>query len=115
MNIQKTNMKVVDKVELNPINIESLGDSKKLLGINSKFKTMYFNFEEGKGLPDHVHNSYASIFVYDGKVEITFTTGEKFMLDKGGYLAFDARVKHNVIAQVPSRVLVNISAELNVK
>lgn len=113
MDIQKTNMKIAQKQELKPISIEELSEPKKLLGINSKFKTMYFNFEEGKGLPDHVHNGYASIFVYEGKVEIKFTTGEQFMLDKGSYLAFDARVKHNVIAQVPSKVLVNISAALS--
>ena len=73
---------------------------------------LYFDFEEGKGLPDHVHNGYASIFIYDGKVQIAFESGEKFELNKGGYLAFDARVKHNVIAEIQSKVLVTISESL---
>ena len=71
-----------------------------------------FDFEEGKGLPDHVHNGYASIFIYEGKVQISFESGEKFELNKGGYLAFDARVKHNVIAEIQSKVLVTISESL---
>ena len=53
-----------------------------------------------------------SIFIYEGKVQISFESGEKFELNKGGYLAFDARVKHNVIAEIQSKVLVTISESL---
>ena len=102
MEIKKTNLKVTDRMELNPIDVNSINEPKKLLGMTPKFKTMYFDFEEGKGLPDHVHNGYASIFIYE----------EKFELNKGGYLAFDARVKHNVIAEIQSKVLVTISESL---
>lgn len=109
MEIKKTDMKIADKMELSPVNIESIDEPKKLLGMIPTFKTMYFNFEKGKGLPDHVHNGYASIFIHEGNVSIEFESGEKFELAKGGYLAFDARVKHNVIASVESRVLVTIS------
>lgn len=100
------------KMELNPIDVNNINEPKKLLGMTPKFKTMYFDFEEGKGLPDHVHNGYASIFIYEGKVQISFESGEKFELNKGGYLAFDARVKHNVIAEIQSKVLVTISESL---
>lgn len=114
MEIKKTNMKVAsDKIDLNPVSTDNISESKKLLGMNPKFKTMYFNFEEGKGLPDHVHNGYASIFVHEGKVDMAFESGEKFVLGKGDYLSFDARVKHNVIAEVKSRVLVTISEALS--
>ena len=113
MEIKKTNMKPADKMELKPISIDSINESKKLLGITPKFKTMYFNFEKEKGLPDHVHNGYASIFIYEGKVKMEFESGEKFELGKGDYLSFDARVRHNVVAEVQSRVLVTISESLN--
>ena len=112
MEIKKTNLKVTDRMELNPIDVNSINEPKKLLAMTPKFKTMYFDFEEGKGLPDHVHNGYASIFIYEGKVQISFESGEKFELNKGGYLAFDARVKHNVIAEIQSKVLVTISESL---
>ena len=112
MEIKKTNLKVTDRMELNPIDVNSINEPKKLLGMTPKFKAMYFDFEEGKGLPDHVHNGYASIFIYEGKVQISFESGEKFELNKGGYLAFDARVKHNVIAEIQSKVLVTISESL---
>ena len=41
-------------------------------------RNVSLDFEEGKGLPDHVHNGYASIFIYEGKVQISFESGEKF-------------------------------------
>lgn len=113
MEIKKSTMKVADRMELNPVSTDSINEPKKLLGMTPKFKTMYFNFERGKGLPDHVHNGYASIFIYEGKVDMAFESGEKFELNKGDYLAFDARVKHNVIALVESRVLVTISESLS--
>ena len=72
MEIKKTNLKVTDRMELNPIDVNSINEPKKLLGMTPKFKTMYFDFEEGKGLPDHVHNGYASMkvkFKYHLKVE----------------------------------------------
>ncbi|MDO5516065.1 MAG: cupin domain-containing protein [Clostridium sp.] len=109
MEIKKTDMKVADKMALKPVSVDDLNEPKKLLGMTPKFKTMYFDFEVGKGLPDHVHNGYASIFVYDGKVKMEFESGEKFEFKKGDYLAFDARVRHNVIAEVPSKILVHIS------
>ena len=112
MEIKKTNLKVTDRMELNPIDVNNINEPKKLLVMTTIFKTMYFDFEQGKGLPAHVHNCYASIFIYDGKVQIAFESGEKFELNKGGYLAFDARVKHNVIAEIQSKVLVTISESL---
>lgn len=86
---------------------------KKKLGRTPSFKTMYFDFKSGKGLPDHTHNGYAAIFVHTGKVKMEFISGEKFELAEGGYLAFDARVKHNVIAEVQSKVIVTIALPLN--
>ena len=112
MEIKKTDMKIADKMEINPVSVDNIDEPKKLLGMTPKFKTMYFNFDKGKGIPDHVHNGYASIFVYEGKINIEFADGNKFELNKGDYLPFDARVKHNVIAEIQSRVLVTISESL---
>lgn len=113
MDIKKTNMKISDKFQLSPINLSEVTEGKKQIGTTPKFRTMYFDFEEGKGLPNHTHNGYASIFVHKGKVNMEFVSGEKFELDEGGYLAFDARIQHNVIAQVQSKVLVTISEPLS--
>ncbi|WP_294353295.1 cupin domain-containing protein [uncultured Clostridium sp.] len=112
MEIKTTNMKIVDKMELNPVSTEGITATKELIGTNPSFRTVCFNFEEGKGLPDHVHNGYASIFIYEGKVDMEFESGEKFVLAKGDYLSFDARVRHKVIAKVQSKVFVTIAAPL---
>lgn len=64
--------------------------------------------EESKGLPNHTHNGYASIQVIDGIVDMKFENGETFELKCGDFLPFDARIEHNVIARVTSKVLVTI-------
>ena len=69
---------------------------------------MFFKFEPTKGLPNHTHNGYASIQVLDGIVDMKFTDGEEFELNKGDFLPFDARKEHNIIARVTSKVLVTI-------
>lgn len=111
MEIKRTDMKVADKFELKPSTINGLDESKKLLGMTPKFKTMYFNFEVGKGLPNHVHNGYASIFVYEGKINLKFETGEEFQLEKGSYLALDGSVKHSAVVEAPSKVVVHMCFE----
>ena len=63
-------------------------------------------------MPNHTHNGYASIFIYEGSVSIEFVDGEKYNLNKGDLMQFDARIEHNVIAKVKSRVLVTISERL---
>lgn len=60
---------------------------------------MYFEFETGKGLPNHIHNGYASMYVISVNVEIEFNSGEKFTLSSGDFLPFDASVEHDVIAK----------------
>ena len=90
------------------ININKIDTNREFLCENEKYKTIYFKFEEGKGLPNHTHNGYASIQVIDGKVDIKFETGEEFELKYGDFLPFDARVEHNVIARETSKVLVTI-------
>lgn len=115
MEIKKTDMKIVDKYELNPVSTGNFTGPKEIIGTNPSFRTVCFNFEEGKGLPDHVHNGYASIFIAEGKVNMEFESGEKFEFSKGDYLSFDARVRHKVIAEVPSKVLVTIAAPLSEK
>ena len=90
------------------ININKIDTNREFLCENEKYKTIFFKFEEGKGLPNHTHNGYASIQVIDGKVDIKFETGEEFELKYGDFLPFDARVEHNVIARETSKVLVTI-------
>ncbi len=93
-------------------NINEVKEGKKIVAMNKKFKTICFVFEEGKGLPNHSHNGYASIFVYEGKVDFEFIGGEKYELNAGDFMPFDAREEHNVIAKIKSKVLVTISEAL---
>ena len=86
-------------------NIDKIGESKEVVVFNPKFKVVYFDFEVGKGLPNHTH-------IYEGSVSIEFVDGEKYNLNKGDLMQFDARIEHNVIAKVKSRVLVTISERL---
>ncbi|SCH71088.1 cupin domain-containing protein [Romboutsia sp. 1001713B170207_170306_H8] len=94
---------------MNPININKIDTNREFLVVNEKFKTLFFKFEKDKGLPNHSHNGYATIQVLDGIIDIEFVGGEKFELREGDFLPFDARVEHNVIARVTSKVLVTIS------
>ncbi len=90
------------------ININKIDTNREFLIENEKYKILFFKFEEGKGLPNHTHNGYASIQVLDGIVDIKFTNDEVFELRDGDFLPFDARIEHNVIARVTSKVLVTI-------
>lgn len=103
-------MKLVNDIKFN---INDLNEGKKVIAINEKFKVICFVFEEGKGLPNHRHNGYASVYVCEGKVDIEFVGGEKYQLNKGDFMPFDARQEHNVIAAVKSKVLVIISEVLD--
>lgn len=90
------------------ININKIETNREFLVENEKYKTLFFKFEEGKGLPNHTHNGYASIQVIEGIVDIKFANNEEFELREGDFLPFDARIEHNVIARVTSKVLVTI-------
>ena len=107
----KESMDELESVNLNPVNIEKISESKKLLGRSPKFKTMYLKFEEGKKLSSSSHNGYASIFVYEGKINLKFETGEEFQLEKGSYLALDGSVKHSAVVEAPSKVVVHMCFE----
>ena len=89
-------------------NIKNNDVNREILTENNRFKTIYFKFEEGKGLPNHSHNGLATIQIVSGKVDIEFINGEKFKLEEGDFLPFDARIEHNVIAKELSKVIVTI-------
>lgn len=108
-------MKVINNINLKPVNINSLDTKREFLIINEKFKTIFFKFEVGEGLPNHSHNGYATLQVISGIVDIEFETGEKFSLNEGDFLPFDARVMHNVIAKEKAKMLVTISQVLEEK
>lgn len=91
------------------ININNIEKSKEILCENDKFKSIYFKFDEGKGLPNHVHNGFATIQVVKGTIDISFKDGNKFELIEGDFLPFDATIEHNVIAKETSKVIVTIS------
>lgn len=103
----------INNIKLNPININNLDTNKEILVHNEKFKTVYFEFETGRGLPNHTHNGYAAIYIVSGSVDMEFTSGEKFVLKQGDFLPFDARVEHNVISREASKMLVIISQSLS--
>ncbi len=98
---------------MNVININKIDTNREFLVVNEMFKTLFFKFEEGKGLPNHSHNGFATIQVVSGIVDIEFENGEKFELKEGDFLPLDARITHNVIARVSSKVLVTISQPLD--
>ena len=98
---------------MNPININNIVTTREFLVENEKFKTLFFKFEDGKGLPNHSHNGFATIQVVSGTVDIEFKDGEKFELKEGDFLPFDARIEHNVISKGTSKVLVTISQSLS--
>lgn len=98
---------------MNSININNIVTNREFLVENEKFKTLFFKFEDGKGLPNHSHNGYATIQVVSGTVDIEFKDGEKFELKEGEFLPFDARIEHNVISKGTSKVLVTISQSLS--
>lgn len=90
------------------INVDSIAVGKRILEENEKYKVICFNFESGKGLPNHSHHGEASILVWDGRVNIEFNNGEKCSLIKGDFLRFDARVEHSVIAEGLTKVIITI-------
>lgn len=90
------------------MNLEKIEDKKIMLDKNESFKVMYFEFEEGKGLPNHRHDGNATIQVIEGVVDFKFVDGEEFVLEKSEFLPFDARKEHNVIAREKGKVLVTI-------
>ncbi|MGL5756623.1 MAG: cupin domain-containing protein [Paraclostridium sp.] len=103
----------INNTKLNVVNVNNLNTNREILVHNEKFKTVYFEFENGKGLPNHTHNGYASVYVVNGSVDIEFATGENFILNQGDFLPFDARIEHNVIANETSKILVIISQPLS--
>ncbi|MGL4372275.1 MAG: cupin domain-containing protein [Turicibacter sp.] len=100
--------------ELIPVQLNELTERKTIVADNDQFKTIAFNFESGKGLPDHTHDGFATIQMIKGTVEMKFVEGREFILNAGDYLEFDARVKHHVIAQVDSKCLVTISKKVKI-
>lgn len=93
-------------------NLVELVDRKQLVAVNPKFKIIYFNFDSGDGLPNHRHNGFATVQVLEGLVEMKFESGEIYKLEVGQILSFDARVIHDVKAQLKSKILVTISESL---
>ena len=91
------------------LNINNMELSREIIAENDRFKTVYFKFEEGKGLPNHKHNGNATIQVISGEVNMEFSDGNNFNLSIGDFLSFDARIEHNVIANIESKVLVTIA------
>ena len=91
------------------LNINNMELSREIIAENDRFKTVYFKFEEGKGSPNHKHNGSATIQVISGEVNMEFSDGNNFNLSIGDFLSFDARIEHNVIANIESKVLVTIA------
>lgn len=102
----------LDNTIRNVYNINKINDNKQIIAMNKNFKTICFVFDVEKGLPNHTHNAYASILVYDGSVSMEFVNGEKYELNKGDFMPFDARIEHNVTAKVKSKILITISERL---
>ena len=48
--------------------LKNLEEAKQVIANNAKFRTIYFKFEVGRGLPKHNHNGYATIYVIKAKL-----------------------------------------------
>ena len=70
---------------MNVININKIDTNREFLVVNEMFKTLFSKFEEGKGLPNHSHNGFATIQVLSGIVDIEFENGENFELKEGDF------------------------------
>lgn len=90
------------------LNLKEINSNKEMLTKNESFKVMYFEFEPGKGLPNHIHDGAAAIQVLEGSLSFNFLNGESYSLEKDDFLPFNARHIHNIIAKETSKVLVFI-------
>ena len=52
--------------------LKNIKETKQVLADNPKFRTVYFQFDVGKGLPKHSHNGYATIYVIKGEISTAF-------------------------------------------
>ena len=92
--------------------LKNIKETKQVLADNPKFRTVYFQFDVGKGLPKHSHNGYATIYVLKGEISMSFSKGQSHELITGDFLSFDARIEHDVLATLESQILVTISESL---
>lgn len=92
--------------------LANLEEVKQVIANNPKFRTVYFKFDVGRGLPKHNHNGYATIYVIKGEISMSLSNGESYELLTGDFLSFDARIEHDVLATLESEVLVTISEAL---
>lgn len=92
--------------------LANLEEVKQVIANNPKFRTVYFKFDVGRGLPKHNHNGYATIYVIKGEISMSLSNGESYELLTGDFLSFDARIEHDVLATLENEVLVTISEAL---
>ena len=93
--------------------LKNLNEDQRVIASNSKFRTVYFKFDVGRGLPKHSHDGYATIYVIKGEIGMSFSDGQSYELLTGDFLSFDARVEHDVLATLESEILVTISESLD--
>ena len=92
--------------------LKNLEEAEQVIANNAKFRTIYFKFEVGRGLPKHNHNGYATIYVIKGEISMSFSDGQSYELLTGDFLSFNACVEHDVLATLESEVLVTISESI---
>lgn len=93
--------------------LKSLNEDQRVIASNPKFRTVYFKFDVGRGLPKYSHNGYATIYVIKGEILMNFSDGQSYELLTGDFLSFDATVEHDVLAALESEILVTISESLD--
>lgn len=103
--VKSIRLKGSNKME--PINLQPLTE-RTILNKTDVYKAICFIFEEGKGLPNHIHPGLATIQVLDGSLDMKFADGTYHDLKTGDFLGFDASIEHNLIAKEKSKVLVTI-------
>ena len=86
------------------------GHRQRALYRHGRLTVALFTFEAGGGLPDHVANGVVTIHVVDGQLRVT-SSGVEHTMGAGGLLVLAPGVRHDVLADQPSIMLLQVYLE----
>jgi len=95
-----------NKLELeNLVQNETDKIDKKILLEHDESKLIAFALKKGEMIPEHVSNTDACAYVFEGEIEMHFEA-EEFTLKKGELILFKKDDSHSVHANKDSKFLV---------
>lgn len=86
------------------------GQRQKALYHHGRLTVALFTFEAGAGLPDHVAKGVVTIHVLDGRLRVKSGDAEHD-LTAGKLLVLAPGVRHDVLAEAPSTMLLQVYLE----